>query len=135
MNQPRDLAPIIGKMVVNGEVLEGEPLADYLDQMPYDDIVSLMEDMIAVLNGEDSMKEPNSQTETAAALADAWEAHAKRLRSGTCARDQEDFKFLVASDVLEHCARELRAELNPELKRAMRGRDDIPWWARRDRHA
>ena len=48
MNQPRDLAPIIGRMVVNGEVLEGEKLADYLQQMPYDDFVSLMEDMTSV---------------------------------------------------------------------------------------
>lgn len=48
MNQPRDLAPLIGRMVVNGETLEGEKLADYLQQMPYDDFVSLMEDRILV---------------------------------------------------------------------------------------
>lgn len=32
----------------NRKVLEGEKLADYLQQMPYDDFVSLMEDMTLV---------------------------------------------------------------------------------------
>ncbi len=48
MIQPRELAPAIGRMVVNGQILEGEHLAEYLQQMPYDDLVSLIEDLILV---------------------------------------------------------------------------------------
>lgn len=57
MIQPRDLAPLIGRMLVNGEVLEGEKLADYLQQMPYDDFVSLMDDMTRV-----GMDMPNTKS-------------------------------------------------------------------------
>jgi hypothetical protein len=48
MIQPRELAPAIGRMIVNGEILEGEKLGDYLQQMPYDDLVSLLEDRARV---------------------------------------------------------------------------------------
>lgn len=68
MNQPRDLAPLIGRMVVNGETLEGEKLADYLQQMPYDDFVSLMEDRILVgldTPNDQAQRRPDSATPSA----------------------------------------------------------------------
>lgn len=48
MKQPRDFAPLIGKMVVSGKTLEGDELADYLQNMPPCDFESLLQDMATV---------------------------------------------------------------------------------------
>ena len=61
MIQPRELAPIIGRMVVSGQVLEGDRLADYLQLMPYDNLVSLIEDMtlLGIITNDNFTTTPN----------------------------------------------------------------------------